>query len=423
MTSPFFSISPPPQKYEVADVLRLFLDKYRRKYETTRRQEKVIEAILRCRTPEAGGVVNQCNDCGAVQFVFKSCGDTSCPKCGKFRKAEWVSRQEKLVLPVPYFHVTFTIDHAINVLIPGNRKVILDALFWAVSKTLKEFGWKELGGQIGFTCALHTWGQTMNPHIHIHCIVPGVALSKEGERIAKSGQKYLFNAQKLSARFRDRFCRKIRRLYRKGQLKLVGAAAEIGTSTAPGTGVEGMVEKMLAKNWEVYIKDFKTVEKLLEYLSRYVHQVAISNYRIVNINRRKGTVSFKYKDNKDEGKEKEMTLKGEEFIWRFLWHILPKGFWRFRHYGLHHGSCRKKLSKVREMLGLEAAVPEAEKLTLRQWLEELMGEDILNKCPNCGLQSMSRRGEYDEFTWWQLLLIGWAYLTTQKREGAFAVAR
>ena len=116
-----------------------------------------------------------------------------------------------------------------------------------------------------------------------------------------------------------------------------------------------------------------------------------------------------------------MPLDGVEFIRRFLWHILPKGFWRFRHYGLHHGSCRKKLSKVRELLGLDAAVPEAEKLTLREWLEELFGEDVLHKCPNCGAQ-MSKVGEYDEFTWWQLLLIAWAYLSTAKREGAIAAA-
>jgi hypothetical protein len=408
---PFFSVSPPPQKYEVADVLRLFPDKYRRKYRTTSRIEEVIRDILRCRTPAAGGVVNQCDECGAVQFVFKSCGNGFCPKCGKFRKAEWVARQEILVLPAPYFHVTFTTDHAINVLLPGNRKVILDALFWAVSTTLKEFGEKYLGGQPGFTLVLHTWGQTMNFHVHIHCIIPGIALSKDGERIARSGQKYLFDAKKLSAGFRDRFCRKIRRMYRKGELKLVGAAAEVD--------VEQMVKEMMGKNWEVYIKAFESAEKVLEYLSRYVHQVAISNYRIVNIDRRKGKVSFKYKDNRDGGKEKEMTLDGVEFIRRFLWHILPKGFWRFRHYGLHHGSCRKKLSKVRELLGLVAEVPEAEKLTLREWLEELTGEDILHKCPVCGGQ-MSKRGEYEEFAWWQLLLIAWAYLSTQRREGAIA---
>jgi len=404
MLGNYFTISPPKQAYEVADVFRLFIDEYREKYKTTYRQEEVIRAILACRTPEMGGVVNQCETCGAVQFVFRSCGDSHCPKCGKFRKAEWVARQEKLELPIPYFHVTFTTDHAINALIPANQQVILEALFWAVSKTLKEFGEKYLGGQLGITAVLHTWGQTVIPHVHIHCIVTGGALSKDGKRFRKSLRKYLFDAEELSARYRDRFCRKIKRLYRRGELKLVGKAA--------GLDVEQMVEEMLAKKWEVFIKAFDQVEKLYEYLSRYVHQVAISNHRILKIDRRQKTVTFRYKDNKDGGKEKVMSLAAKDFIWRFLWHVLPTGFWRIRHYGLHHGSCRKKLSKARELLGLAAEIPEAEELSLRAWLKELFGQDILNQCPQCGQQTMVRQGQYDDFNFLQLLLISLASLAT-----------
>jgi len=390
----YITMSPPKPKYEVADVFRYFIEGYRETHKTSFRQEEVIRAVMSCRTPELGGVINRCEECGAVQFVFKSCGDIHCPKCGKFHKAEWVARQEIVRLPVPYFHVTFTTDHAINALFPANQEAILDALFGAVSETLKEFGEEELGGQIGFTAVLHTWGQTMNPHIHIHCIVSGVGLSKEGQ-VRLSGERYLFDAVKLSARYRDRFCGKIGRLYRQGKLKLAGLEVD----------VEGMVKEMQGKEWEVYIKGFEKVEKLYEYLSRYVHQVAISNGRIVGINRREKTVSFRYKDNKDGGKEKVMTLDGEEFIRRFLWHVLPTGFWRIRHYGLHHGSCRKKLSEVRGQLGLEAAVPEVEKLSLREWLEELVGEDCLNKCPQCGQQTMYRQGEYETFGTLQLLLL------------------
>ncbi len=410
MLSKFFSISPPKPQYEVADVFRLFLDEYRQQHKPSYRQEEVIRAILACRTPQMGGVVNQCEECKAVQFVFRSCGDSHCPKCGKFRKAEWVARQEKLELPIPYFHVTFTTDHALNKLIPANQKVMLDALFWAVSKTLKEFGKKHLGGQIGITAVLHTWGQTIIPHVHIHCIVTGGALSADGKKFKKSLRTYLFKAEELSARFRDRLCRKIKRLKKRGALKMVGAAAEVD--------VEQMVTEIVAKNWEVFIKAFDQVEKLYEYLSRYVHQVAISNHRILNIDRRQKTVTFVYKDNKDEGKEKQMTLEAETFIGRFLWHVLPRGFWRIRHYGLHHGSCRKRLSQARALLGLEAEVPETEKLSLRGWLEELMGEDILNKCPQCGKQTMFRRGQYDSFNFLQLLLISLVNLATAKREAA-----
>jgi hypothetical protein len=285
---------------------------------------------------------------------------------------------------------------------------MLDALFWAVSTTLKEFGEKYLGGQIGFTAVLHTWGQTMIPHVHLHCIVTGGALSKDGKRFQKSGQSYLVDAEKLSARFRDRLCGKIKRLKKGGKLKLVGAAAEVD--------VEQMVKEMLAKKWEVYIKAFDKVENLYQYLSRYVHQVAISNHRILKIDRREKCVTFSYKDNKDGGKEKEMSLPAETFIGRFLWHVLPRSFWRIRHYGLHHGSCRQRLSQARALLGLDKEIPEAEELSLRAWLEELFGEDVLNKCPHCGQQTMFRRGQYDDFDFLQLLFISLAILATPKRE-------
>jgi hypothetical protein len=193
----------------------------------------------------------------------------------------------------------------------------------------------------------------------------------------------------------------------------VGSAVEVD--------VEQMVAEMMGKSWEVYIKAFEQVEKLYEYLSRYVHQVAISNTRILDIDRGEKTVTFRYKDNKDGGKEKEMTLDAGKFIWRFLWHVLPRGFWRIRHYGLHHGSCREKLSQARGLLGLEAEIPEVEELSLRMWLEELLGEDILNKCPHCGGQNMYRRGEYEDFNFLQLLLINLALLATAKREPAVVV--
>jgi len=407
---PSFTISPPKQKYEVADVFNLFIDDYRQQYNPSKRQEEVIRAIIACRTPEMGGIVNQCEDCGAVQFVFKSCGDSHCPKCGKFRKAEWVARQEILELPAPYFHVTFTTDHALNVLIPANQKVMLDAIFWAASTTLKKFGKKYLGGQIGFTMVLHTWGQTMIPHVHIHSIVPGGALSEDGKTYNKSGESYLFEVKELSAQFRDRLCRRLKKLNTQEKLTLVGAAAEVN--------VGQMVKEMQAKKWEVFIQAFEDVENLYSYLSRYVHQVAISNHRILNIDRQKKRVTFRYKDNKDGGQEKEMSLPAETFIGRFLWHVLPRKFHRIRHYGLHHGSCRKKLSQARKLLGLDAAVPEAEEPSLSGWLEELFGEDILNKCVHCGGLNMSRRGQYDSFNPAQMELINFAIDNTAKRKPA-----
>ena len=412
MSDNFFTISPPKPMYEVADVFNLFMDDYRQLYTPSYRQEEVIRAIMACRTPEMGGVVNQCDDCAAVQFVFKSCGDSHCPKCGKFRKAEWVARQEILELPVPYFHVTFTTDHALNVLIPANQKVMLDSIIWAASVTLQKFAKQYLGGQIGFTIVLHTWGQTMIPHVHVHCIVPGGALSKDGQTFRQSGKSYLFHAKKLSAQFRNRLCRRIKKLNKREKLKLVGAAAEVN--------VGQMVKEMLAKKWEVFIQAFEEVENLYTYLSRYVHQVAISNHRILKIDRQAKTVTFRYKNNKNGGQEEEMTLPANTFIGRFLWHVLPRQFHRIRHFGLHSGGCRKKLSRVRELLGLDKAIPAVEKLSLRMWLEELFGEDVLNKCPHCGGHNMSRRNQYDSFNPAQMEVINFAILNTAKREPAVA---
>jgi hypothetical protein len=195
-------------------------------------------------------------------------------------------------------------------------------------------------------------------------------------------------------------------------LKLVGAARALD--------VEQMVQEMLAKNWEVFIKPFADVENLYQYLSRYVHQVAISNTRILKINRWKKTVTFSWKDNKDGGKEKEMTLSAVDFIWRFLWHVLPSKFHRIRHYGLHAGGCRAKLSQARKLLGLEPEVPEAEELSLREWLTEVLGEDTLNLCPHCGGQNMFRRDEYEDFNFLQLLLVGLAVMCTPRRAPAAA---
>jgi hypothetical protein len=191
---------------------------------------------------------------------------------------------------------------------------------------------------------------------------------------------------------------------------MVGKAAELD--------VEQVVEEMMAKNWEVFIKAFEQVEHLYQYLSRYVHQVAISNQRILKIDRRHKTVTFVYKDNKDGGQEKKMSLKAVDFIWRFLWHVLPRGFRRIRHYGLHHSSCRQRLSQARECLGQEADIPEAEALSLREWLQEVLGEDVLNKCPQCGGHNMVSQGVYDDFNFVHLVLIALASLATANRQAA-----
>lgn len=383
-----FMLETKKTKYTVGDVLRKFGDAFRKKYKPGEEQLRVLRRLEICRTAALGGYVEVCKACGVWVFHYESCRDRHCPSCGKFKKAQWVNRQQVFLLPIPYFHIVFTTDHAINSVASQNRRAIYELLFKSVSKVLKWASKKYFGGQLGFTLVLHSWGQTMNEHIHIHCIATGGALSFDQKAWKHSGKKFLFPIVELSAKFRDIFCKGLQKLYRQGTLELEGNLSDVD--------VEDLVEEMLSKKWEVFAKAFESAEKVLEYLSRYVHQVAIANYRIVNIE--KGTVTFTYKDNKDGGKKKEMTLDGVEFIRRFVWHILPKGFHRIRHYGLHHPSLRKsKLERARELLGLEPEAPQIAPLDFSEWLEAIMGKDGINRCPRCGAEgTMGDRREFNQ---------------------------
>ncbi len=388
------------QEFEVADVIRQFEGQYRQQYKVSRKQEQVLRSLRICRTAEMGGVIYECNKCGALEFTYDSCGDRHCPKCGKFKRAEWVERQKVVLLPIPYFHIVFTTDHALNGLIAANRRTMYEALFWSGQETLRRFAKKYLGGTLGITIVLHTWGQKMDSHVHLHCVVTGGALNEAQQSWQKSKPRYLFDVVELSAEYKKRFCRKIRRLHKAGTLKLVGRCI--------GLDVTGLLAKIEAKKWEVFAKPFEGPEVVYEYLSRYVHQVAISNYRILKLE--KGQVYFEYYDNKDKdkhkkGKKKILKLDGVGFLRRFLGHILPEGWRHIRHYGLHNGNKKKALSTARKLLGLDPTVPEAEKLDLKEWLKEILGEEAVDRCPNCGVEnSMGKRSEFKELNWGQLML-------------------
>ena len=366
------SVRTTKQEFEVADVIRQFEAEYRSLYPVSPEQARVLGSLKACRTAALGGIIYECNECGALEFAYCSCRDRHCPKCGKFKKAEWVARQKGVLLPIPYFHIVFTTDHALNPLFAANRQVMYDALFWAVSETLKRFGQQYLGGRLGITAVMHTWRQKLDPHVHVHCIVTGGALSEDEQGWQKSGRRYLFDVVKLSAAYKQRFCRKLRRLHKAGKLKGVD-----------GVAVNGLLAQLEAKAWEVYAKPFDQPEVVYEYLSRYVHQVAIANYRILKIE--KGQVHFEYHDNKDKdkhnrGKKKLLKLTGVESLRRFLWHVLPHKFRHIRHYGLHHSYHReRKLQQARQLLGLAPAVPAVAKLDLKEWLQEILGEKAVGQ--------------------------------------------
>jgi hypothetical protein len=388
----------------VADIFRAHWAEYRQSHSVTPEQARVAGAMMACRSGQLGGRIDQCHECGALVFRFNSCRDRHCNQCQKYERAKWLEKQKVLQLPIPYFHSVFTTDHALNPVFRQNKQVMYDLLFQTVSEVLQQKAEEELGSEIGITAVLHTWGQQMEEHIHLHTIVTGGGLSLDGRRWLKprSGH-YLVDVVELSAAYRDKLLRGIEKLYQQGKLTLAGQAAELD--------LPKVLAELRAKKWEVFIKPFTTPETVTAYLSRYVHQVAISNYRLESFE--KGQVTFRYYDNREraevgqKGKEKVLSLKAEEFIRRFLLHILPHGYKRIRYYGLHHSSARKeKLPRCRVLLGLPAALPEVKELRLLEWLAQVLGEEQLDRCPHCGaVGSLFKRAEFERLPWLVALLL------------------
>jgi hypothetical protein len=391
--------------FEVADVLRLHWEEYCALYPVSREQKQAAEAIMVCRTAALGGHIDVCAGCGLLRMSYNSCCNRNCPKCGAFERAQWLENRKPVLLPIEYFHVIFTVDHAINPLVRANQRVIYDLLFEASHQVLKVYGRKYLGGELGATGVLQTWGEALDLHLHTHWIVTGGALERlpDGRyrwQAAKPG--YLFPVVALSRDYRDYVCDGLLKLWKEGKLHLMGECA--------GLDVEALVSEMRSKAWEVYITPAHGEgEKKFEYIARYINSIAISNYRIVAIE--DGRVSFKYHDNHDGGKEKIMTVDGVEFIRRFMLHVLPSRYVRVRHYGLHHSSKRKDLRRCRALLGLNSELPVAAQLRLVDWLVNTVGVgEHPNRCPRCG-GMFAARAEFEPLTpvWlWAMLLIGLA---------------
>ena len=387
--------------HTVAEVFQRWLDDYRQEYKLSYQQSKVVKAILNCRTASLGGYLKQCDECGKLEVAYCACKDRHCPNCGHFEKAQWLEKQKAVLLPVPYFQTVFTIDHMFNPLVWRNKKVLFDLLFAVSAKLLHQYGKKYLGGKLGFTAILHTWGQRIQAHPHIHYMVCGGALitDKDGAHWQAAKKKYLFPVKKLSADFRQAFCQGIRQLHKKG--KLVWDEAQKGS-------IEEMIATALSQKWEVYIEpppdkaDNATPETLAEYLSRYFHSIAISNHRILQIDEDGAT--FRFRDNQHDGEEKEMTLPGVEFIRRFLLHVLPHRFVRIRHFGLHHNQAQGLRRQVRALLGFAGTRPTVAKLKLLDWLMTFMEEDP-NLCPHCGQGQMRLLHEFEPIKGWRSIVL------------------
>ena len=400
-------------KYDVADIFRKHIGEYKRTHRLSYEQHKAVSAIINCRTPAMGGVMKMCSVCKGLEFHYKACKNRHCPLCGAFEKAQWLEAQKKWILPIHYYHVVFTIDHVFNSLVAFNQKLLFDLFIEIAAQLLKEFGQKYLGGEIGFSMVLHTWGQVMQEHLHIHFIVTGGALvsSPTGYRWQAASHKFLFPVKLLSNQFRNRFCFALSQRWADGKLNTNDDALD----------VQGMLTEALSKNWEVYIQaPLYGIEKLIEYLGRYIFRIAISNHRIVSVG--KDTVTFKYFDNRDDGKEKLMTLPALAFIRRFLSHVLPDGFVRVRHFGLHHSSCRAKLQQACRVLGLPFQLPATLRVKLKflDWFKQITGsDDDPRLCKFCGIGMMLPIREFGPVFGWRLKVHAFLGLVTSWKN-AFA---
>jgi predicted Zn-ribbon and HTH transcriptional regulator len=375
-------------RYEVADIFRTYGPQYREKVSLPRSHLKVMRAIETCRTAELGGHLERCDSCGFERNAYNSCRNRHCPKCQSLARAQWLQERQAELLPVEYFHLVFTLPHELNPLTLGNKKVIFDLLFQVVGATLEEFAANPqngLGGRIGFTAILHTWDQRLLDHFHLHCVVPGGALSFDGRRFLRAKRGYLFPVKALSRVFRGKFIDALKKIYAKDQIAFPKRITSLGTEE----GFSRLVDQLWQKEWVVYSKaPFDGPEKVLEYLGRYTHRVAISNHRLVNV--AEGLVTFRYRDRRDRDQLKETTLSAHEFIRRFLLHVVPSSFKRIRHFGFLANRCKKRnLAQCRELLGLPAGLPEIAEETLQERMLRLTGVDI-TQCPRCQQGRMVR---------------------------------
>jgi len=375
-----------PIGLELADIFRQAGPTYRQDHAdaVSSGQRRVMRAIETCRTAALGGHVEQCDGCGYQRISFNSCRNRHCPKCQSLVRAQWLQDRKAELLPVEYFHVVFTMPKELAAIAHQNRAVVYDILFRATAETLRTIAAdsRHLGAQIGFIAILHTWGQNLMHHPHLHCVVPGGGLSPDGQRWIACRPGFFLPVRVLSRLFRRLFLELLRQAFERQELHFFNTLA---TLEDPGAFARYLAPVAQAE-WVVYAKPpFGGPEHVLEYLGRYTHRVAIANSRLLEF--ADGTVTFKWKDYRHESRNKVMALDAQEFIRRFLLHVLPSGFQRIRHYGLlANCHCQAKLARCRELLqapALEIPAMPVELTDYRDRYERLTGVS-LRDCPHCG---------------------------------------
>jgi hypothetical protein len=361
------------QPLELAHILHKHMGDYKNQYRLWPQHKKMVSDLLNCRSAYLGGHIERCDNCGTVRIIYHSCRNRHCPKCQHMPRERWLEKRKDEILPLSYFHVVFTLPHELNTIILNNKKVMLNCLFAAASKTLLTFGKNELNGTPGFLTILHTWDQKLNAHFHLHCLVAGGVVSKDSKRFIACSGDYLFNEEALSLVFRGKFMQRMRQVCQSNKLRLAADAYKKLKNT------------LFTKTWVVSVRDpVKQPEYVLEYLARYTHRVAIANSRIKSV--KDGMVTFSTKDRK-KNRTESITISAVEFIRRFLLHSLPKGFVRIRHYGfLANRNRMANLKTIRRLLKLPTQLLKM-RASLQEMMLKLTGTDITS-CPCCNKGKM-----------------------------------
>ena len=369
--------------FELADVFRRHGESYEQANagHLGRCERRVIGAIIACRTARLGGHVERCDDCGLTRIAYNSCRNRHCPKCQRAARAEWLAARQAELLPVPYFHVVFTLPPAAAEIAFQNKQTVYALLMRSAAEALMTLAARRLSARIGLIAVLHSWGQTLTHHPHVHCVVPGGGVSLDGQRWVGCKPNFLLSAHALSRMFRRLFLDGLEAAFRRGELGFCG-------DLAPLAAMDAFIERIRALRkspFVVYAKPpFGGPERVLAYLARYTHRTAIANSRLVALDDE--NVAFSYKDYRRGGRARVMRLARHEFIRRFLLHVLPDGFHRIRHYGfLAKGERGRSLARVRDLLERQIGrEPDDDAAAMTDGEPTASAPDPFPACPDCG---------------------------------------
>jgi len=383
-----------PTSITINDIFRIFGETYRAQHpELSLLEKKVMRSIEVCRTETLGGRIEQCDTCEHEVLMYNSCRNRHCPQCQFMKKEKWILERKKEVLPFTYFHVVFTLPHKLNQIVIRNKRIIYNLLFQKCKETLLSVAndKKYFGAQIGFFAILHTWGQKVDQHPHLHCVVPGGGFREDKNKWIQASKKFLLPKDVLKPRFRSLFLEGLKELKDSGKLYLQG------TPFAEKKKFQDLIDSLFAKEWVVYIKEsFQGKESVIEYLARYTHRIAISNHRILALEG--DMISFKYRDYKDGNREQIKKMKADEFIRRFLFHVVPRRFVRIRYFGiLSHRNKKNTIKTCYEFYGIEKETVN----TPESWSEIYFittGRKV-SACPVCEAGTLVLKGLIDPKTY------------------------